>query len=227
MTVSRRRLLAGAAVAATAGAGCLDGTTGTGTGGGTPTAVPEEPRVDEPPYEIERPPADSDDWDDLYLCANAASGTGLAFQEVPAPPADLLLSTHDHHEGDAYAVRALTRADEVRAVFDREGGTDSPDEPLDEIDFERYLLLVVEDGYGSGSVTHHWQRAASTEHGLHLHGCHRRPFERTDDITSRHSVLKVERPERLELARVSLTVARDRRVHFNSTEGVVTVDRDR
>lgn len=227
MPLSRRGVLAGAAVAATSHGGCLDGggSTGTGTGGGSPTAVPEDPRVDEPPYEIATPPSAREDWNELYLCEHMPAASDLEFRTLEPHRPDPLLSTHDPSDGDAYAVRALTSADEVRTVFDVDEGGDDPDGSLAGIDFAESLVLVVEDGYGSGSIVHHWARVESTENGLHLHGCHRLPFERTDDLTTRHSVLTVERPDAFAVAGVSLTVAEDRRVHFNSTEGVVTVDR--
>lgn len=227
MTTSRRRFLAGAALAATATSGCLDrgDASGTAAHSATPTAVTENPRVDEPPYDIETPPSDRDAWNELYLCANMPSDSDLTFDEPESRRPDPLLSTHDTEDGDAYAVRALTSADEVRAVFGDDDGGDDPDGGLEALDFSEYLVLVVEDGYGSGSISHHWTRADATEGGLHLHGCHRLPYERTDDLTARHSVLTVARPDEFAIARVSLTVGADRRVTFNSTEGVVTVDR--
>lgn len=235
MTLDRRRFLAGTALATAASAGCLQADdsggseSGNGNGGTEPTsAIPEDPRVDEPPYEIEEQPADREAWNELNLCANMSSESDLEFQPVSAPRADLLLSTADAAD-EAYAVRALTSADEVRAVFDLESGDsdtgsgEDPQDPIDEIDFAENILLVVESGFGSGSVAHHWKRAERTDRGLRLHGCQTTPYERTDDITSRHSVVRVERPENVEIARVSLTVDEDRRVHFNSTEDVVSV----
>ncbi|ELY81497.1 hypothetical protein [Natrinema pallidum] len=236
MTCNRRRFLAGTALATVASAGCLqaDDQTETGDGNGNddgdadsePTsAVPEDPRVDEPPYEIESQPTEPEEWNQLYLCANMPGDSDLEFQTVSAPRADLLLRTADT-EDEAYAVRALTSAAEVREVFELgDGGSDEgPEEPIDAIDFEETVLLVVESGFGSGSVTHHWKRAEATDRGVHLHGCQTTPFKQTSDLTARHSVVRVERPETFELARVSLTVGAERRVHFNATEGVVTVD---
>lgn len=229
-------LLSGAALGATLSAGCFGVDDGSDEEPTEPTeAIPEEPRVDEPPYEVETQPDDRDEYDPLYLCANMPDASERSVQMVPGPRADLLLSTHDPDSGeDAYAVRALTSADEVREVFDLGGsdddgqneGDESVEEPLDAVDFERYVLVVVEDGYGSGSVTHHFERAEETDRGFRLHGCLRIPYERTDDLSTRHSVVKVERPEDFEFARVSLTVDADRRVHVNSTEGVVTVEPD-
>ncbi|SEP86970.1 hypothetical protein [Natrinema salaciae] len=240
MTIDRRRFLAGAAVAAATSAGCLQADDGSGSGngngnGGTEptTAVPEAPRVDEPPYEIPEQPTDAEEWNQLVLCENMSGDSDLEFQQVSAPRADLLLPTADSGN-EVYAVRALTSAAEVREVFELDGdggdgggGDDTdgePEEPIDAIDFEENLLLVVESGYGSGSITHHWKRAETTDRGLRLHGCHTEPYERTDDFTSHHSVVRVERPDDFEIASVSLTVGPDRRVHFNSAEDVVSVE---
>ncbi|WP_222918885.1 hypothetical protein [Natrinema sp. SYSU A 869] len=239
MTINRRRLLAGTALATVASAGCLqaDDESGTGNGNGNgngngdsepTTAVPEDPRVDEPPYEIEEQPNDPDEWNQLYLCENMSGDSDLEFQPVSAPRADLLLSSADF-ENEAYAVRALTSADEVREVFELgddggDGSGEEPEEPIDEIDFAENILLVVESGYGSGSIAHHWKRAETTDRGVRLHGCHMIPYERTDDLTARHSVVRVERPENVEIAHVSLTVDAERRVHYNSSEDVVAVN---
>lgn len=232
MALDRRRFLTGVVLTTVASAGCLlaedeDGS-GDGDGDGSTeptTAVPEDPRVDEPPYEIEAQPNDRDEWNQLFLCGNMPGDTDLEFQPMSAPRPELLLSTSSH-EGNAYAVRVLTSAAEVREVFelggDQIGG--EPEEPIDEIDFEETVLVVVESGYGSGSVAHHWKRVESTDRGFRLYGCHTNPYEQTADLTSRYSVVRVERPESLEVVRVSLTVDRERRVHFNSTEDVVTVD---
>lgn len=238
MEITRRHVLGGTVLATVSWAGCLQGEAGTENDGGEPTtAVPEEPRVDEPPYEIETPPDNEEEWNPLYLCENMPAEPNLEFQMISAPRlTDPLLSTGDH-DGNEYAVRALTSAEEVRQVFDVEssnstGNTTSNDsdssgeseEPIDAIDFENYVVLAVESGYGSGAITHHWKHVETTDRGFRLHGCHRVPYVQTADVTSRHSVLKVEKPESFEFPRVSLTVAEDRRVHFNSTEEVVSVD---
>ena len=228
MTIPRRTFLAGSALATVASAGCLqntDRTDGNGNGAGEPTtAVTEDPRVDEPPYEVERPPSDRGAWDALYLCENVPSTGDLSFERLAARRPELLVSTHEPDGGSVYAVRALTGVEAVRQAFDTNEGGDDPDGPVDQVDFERFLVLVVEDAYGSGSITQHWTRVETTDRGLHLHGCHRQPYEQTDDLAPRHSVLRIERPDDFEFTRVSLTVDVDRRVHFNSTEGVVRVD---
>lgn len=244
MAMERREFAIGALLTATAMAGCVEGAAenenggdenggdGNGDEGGADeptTAIPEEPRVDEPPYEIEEQPDDGDEWNPLFLCEHVSAASELEFRMVSAPElTDPLLSVGDH-DGAEYAVRVLTGAAEVREVFDV-GGTggdgDEPAEPIDAIDFESYVVLVIESGYGSSSITHHWKRAESTDRGVRLHGCYRKPYVRTADVSPRHSVVRVERPDEFEVASVSLTVGEERRVHFNSTEGVVSVDHD-
>lgn len=230
MRPTRRRFLYGCVLATATLGGCTRGTSpgSTDDGGGTATAVPEEPRTDEPPYPVADQPRDEAEWNELYLCENMPDDTDLGFDEAPAPRLSDPLLSGPHDGREEYAVRALTSAREVREVFDLDGdgNGESPEEPIDRIDFDSSVLLVVESGYGSGSIRHHWQRAEATDRGLRLHGCHVVPYVRTDDITARHSVVAVDRPPEFELARVSLTVDAGRRVQFNSTEGVVAVSPD-
>lgn len=236
MKMNRRQLLGGAILAAATLPGCLQGGEADAENGGDEptTAIPEEPRVDEPPYEVEEQPDDQEAWNELYLCENMPAATDLEFKMVSAPRlTDPLLSATDgDNSGNEYAVRALTSAAEVREVFDvgsddgGGSGDEEAEEPIDAIDFDAHVLLVVEDGYGSGSIAHHWKRVEATDRGLRLHGCHMVPYLRTADVTARHSVVKVERPNDFQFPRVSLTVSKERRVHFNATEGVVSVDPD-
>lgn len=128
-------------------------------------------------------------------------------------------------DGDAYRVQLLTTATERDEVLDVDDSTDEARQRLRDVDFETELLVVIESGYGSGSVDHHWVRLEDADGVVHLHGCYTQPYIQTDDITSRSSVVVVDRPAGgLEFARISLTVGADRRVHANSTEGVVTVE---
>lgn len=110
-------------------------------------------------------------------------------------------------------------------LLDIEAIDDDLRERLEAVDFEDSLLAVLETGYGSSSVGHHWARVEAGEKALHLHGYYMDPWGRDGDVSTTVSVLEVERPsEEVAFARVSLTVEQDLRVHFNSTEGVVTVD---
>lgn len=69
-----------------------------------------------------------------------------------------------------------------------------------------------------------WTRVERLDDGVHLHGYYTAPYARTTDLTNRRSVLVVERPGDLERATVSLTTDENRQVHFDSTEGVVSLD---
>lgn len=254
MQRTRRRFLSAGVLAAAVTAGCLDGSDGNGNGGGgggdgggglDPTsAVIEQPRIDRPPYTIVAQTDDEADWNELYLCENMPNVTYLEVEPVSAPELAAPLLPSENQRGEEYAVRALTSEEAVQEVFETgEGGSDgggsgddgsSDDgdtddgsgEPLAETDFEEHVLLVVESGYVSGSLSHHWKRVRTIEGGLWLQGCYRVPYVRSDDETARHSVVRVERPEDFELARVSLTINEDERVHVNSTEGVVAIERD-
>jgi len=127
---------------------------------------------------------------------------------------------------DSYAVELVADEADIEDVLDTESIDDDEAERLRAVDFDESAVVVVESGFGSGSIRHRWGRAEGDGATLRLHGYYRKPFIQTDDITTRASVLEVERPaDGLDHARVSLTVAEDRRVHFNSTEGAVTVDR--
>lgn len=106
------------------------------------------------------------------------------------------------------------------------GAGGASETPIAETDFSENVLVVVESGYVSGSMAHHWERVRTSERGFRVQGCYVVPHERTDDATTQHSVVRVERPDDFEFARVSLTTGVDERVHFNSTEGVVSVERD-
>ncbi|MFC4541666.1 hypothetical protein ACFO5R_06975 [Halosolutus amylolyticus] len=242
---------------ATVGAGCLDETSDPGSGsddepsdgdgtddgadddgaGGDDEdgeAIDEEPRVDEPPHAIERPDVDDEDdpweaWDDHYLGAEMATEPTVEFDTLSgvrlAAPA-LRYGEIEHGES-AYAVRLVDTEDELGETIDLEASDDDSRTTLDGVDFDDRVVIVVESGFGSGSVDQRWARIEAVDDGLHLHGYYTQPYEQTDDIASYHSVLVADRPDETDpiaLARASLTVSEDRRVHVNSTEGLVTVE---
>lgn len=188
--------------------------------------IPEEPRVDEPPYEITEPePPDSwdDDWNDHYLGEEMPMEPSLEFDVLSGGGlAESALSIDDETDGQ-YVVHLLESEDERDERFDFERIDDTDRERMLNVDFDDQLLVVVESGFGSGSVDHRWNRVEDVEDGIHLHGYYTEPFERTADYTTRVSTLLVERPaDDVGLARVSLTVDAETRVHVNSTEGAVT-----
>ena len=196
----------------------------------TEAVVEEEPRVDEPPHEIEAPdvPADADyeeaseAWDEEYLGEGIETEPSLSFEEVRGVRVHEPLDELDGD--DQYRVLLVGDREELEAAVDLEAMDESPREEVEAVDFETSIVVLVDSGYGSGSVRHRWVRAEEVDEGVHLHGYYTVPYERTDDLTSRRSTLLIDRPESPDLARVSLTVSEDRRVHFNSTEGVVTVE---
>ncbi|MCU4752017.1 hypothetical protein OB919_08475 [Halobacteria archaeon AArc-curdl1] len=190
--------------------------------------ISEVPRVDEPPYEIERPeppddPADEDAWNDHYLGESMPEEPSLPFEHLSSVPIDDRTLSRMEAENGQYAARLIENEAERDRVFDLEAMDRGSRDRLDRIDFDQSCLVVVESGFGSGSVNHVWRRVEAVPDGVHLHGYYTDPNLRTSDHTSRHSVVIVDRPDiDLELARVSLTVGTDRRVHFNSTEGPVS-----
>lgn len=202
------------------------------------TVVEEDPRVDEPPYEIERPPEpespeEEDQWDDEYLGEHMPTEPSLEFDVLDgvALTESTLRRAADEefpqeHDDPAYALRLVESEAALEAAIDLDGTASDPRETLEAVDFAEFVVVVVESGWGSSSIGHRWARveheAASA--AIHLHGYYTDPLLGTTDYTTRHSVLIVERPDDLALARVSLTVSEDRRVHVNSTEGVVSLD---
>lgn len=234
----RRHLIAGVSLALLPPvAGCIDGG-GSATedgasdddGGsqqddGAPAEpMPEEPRVDEPPYDIDPPEIDGgtpDDWNDRYLCENMPDEPSLSVERVSGarlrePPFDL-----EEGENPSFRVDLARNRDALEAIVDPES---IPGTALETVDFDTQAVVVVNSGFGSGSVEHVWKRVEPVENGVHLHGCYTRPLAGTDDYTWRTSILVVERPDTLRLARASLTISETERVHVNSTEGTVSPD---
>jgi hypothetical protein len=212
----RRRFLTTAGLVGTLTvAGCVsngdDGNTGAGT-------APDE-RVDAPPHGPERPP--EDDWNPDWLGAGMATDPTLPFEAVDVPLADQQLNTGSPPSDSEYAVSLLTSTSELESTVEM---AEAPDR-LGSVDFGEELVVVVESGYGSSSVDHVWQRVETVERGIHLNGYRTDPRSGTTDYTARHSVLVVETTvDEDDRAHISLTVSGDKRVNFDSSEGVVTVD---
>lgn len=231
-------------------AGCSDLDLGTGgsdpgetatpipaaTRTGTPTdtatteppadVVQEDSRMDQPPHDPERPERSEsgsheerrEAWDEAYLGEGMATDSTLEYDPIRFSFEDVLDPGHRY---DEYRVRLAGSAEAARRVFD------APSDRIEWFDFDERLLVVVESGYGSGSVEHRWARAEPFERGVHLHGYYTDPLAQTDDLVTRVSKLGVERPDGpVEFVRVSLTVGVGARVNFNSTEGVVVPAED-
>ncbi|ELY40991.1 hypothetical protein [Natronorubrum tibetense] len=207
-------------------------------------AIEEDPRVTEPSHGIERPdpPEDPDDpddpddpfdpedndWNEEYLGDQMATEPSLEFERLLTPAVTIrntVFSTDAKPSGEVYRVRLIGDEDEYESVFDDADADDETRDRLRAVDFDESVLVLVESGFGSGSVDHRWARIENDDGIAQLHGYYTDPYVRTADLTSRHSVLEVERPsDGLEFARVSLTVGENRRIHFNSTEGIVTLE---
>ncbi|AGB30360.1 hypothetical protein C488_04667 [Natrinema pellirubrum DSM 15624] len=184
------------------------------------------PRVDEPPYEIIDPGCGPDGGrEPLWLCEAMPTAPSLSFEQVSTTGAvrrDEGLTGHHDDSGSQFYAALLTDTDGLERVRRREGS--AVDELLAGTDPASEAVLVVQTGWGSGTVRPHLKRVETTRNGVHAFGCHRLPCERTDDITARTVLARFDRPASLESAHATLTVDADRRVTVAAGEGVVTVD---
>lgn len=175
--------------------------------------------VDTPPHNPtapERPdPGDAKDWDEEWLGDGMATHPSLALEREHIRPAKSNLSLTE--STGSYAVTLIDSQSKFESWVDAA-------EELD-VSFDESVLIHVESGWGSGSINHRWARVEAENGDLHLHGYYTDPLVQTDDYTSRHSVLVVEKPaEQVDSATVSLTVDADTRVTFNSGQGPVDID---
>jgi hypothetical protein len=174
-------------------------------------------RVDEPPHSPEQPARDN--WDEHWLGDGMATEPSLPFETVAAQLSSTQLQGYTTGEAE-FAATVVGSPEALESVID----TETAPEQLETVDFSQETVVVVEDGYGSSSVGHSWQRVESTDNGIHLHGYRTDPQVQTTDFTSRHSVLVVEIPaDEVDRAGVSLTIGENERVNFDSSEGVVAV----
>lgn len=216
-----------------------DGSTVPGTdtddGADTPSGgggLPEDlDRVDAPPYDVEAIECQIGDdgegnRDPLYLCSNMPAEPSLAFEQVStrgnALREGLTGRPDDYRDHRLYAA-LLTEETDVERV---DPDSDEPHELVAGTDFDTHAVLVVQTGWGSGSIRPHLKRVAATDTGVHAFGCYRRPCVWTDDLTVRSTVARFERPETLAAGVVSLTVDPSTRFNVAAGEGVVTVEDD-
>jgi hypothetical protein len=244
--------LAGVSVA-TLAAGCLDDTGSAGGSSGTPTdgsaGTPTEPaetptdgaetptgpatdgglpadleRVDEPPYRITVPDCGDDtDRDPLYLCANMPSEPSLSFTQEAARGSvleDSGLELGDESGNEMFATLLTGASDTDRLAEDASGGAA---QLVEATDFDSHAVLIVETGWGSGSVVPHVKRVETTDDGVHAFGCHSAPCIVTSDYISRTVAVRFERPGTVETGVASLTVAADERWNVAAGEGAVTI----
>lgn len=208
--------LAGLSIA-TAAAGCLDGAEREFAGG-----LPDDlDRVDRPPQTIEAgecSPPDSE-RDPLYLCENIPAEGSLSFTQKTMRGnvlSDAGLELSENDDDQMFATLLTETADRGRVSTE-------PARLIQETDFESHAVLVVQTGWGSGSVYPHLKRIEETDDGIHAVGCHTDPCIQTDDITSRTTAVRFERPGELTAGVVSLTVSPEARWNVAVGEGVVTI----
>lgn len=183
-------------------------------------------RVDEPPYDITQPdcgdPASEDGGrDPLYLCSNMATEPSLAFTQAHSRGNILAgggLTINENSTEDQCYATVLADADRLA-----EDDESEPAQLVRETDFDSHAVLVVQTGWGSGSVYPHVERVESTAAGVHAFGCHSDPCVYTDDLTMRTTAVRFERPAELTTGVVSLTVAPEERWNVAAGEGVVTI----
>ncbi|MDS0220534.1 hypothetical protein NDI54_04115 [Haloarcula sp. S1AR25-5A] len=197
----------------------------------TPDGLPDDlDRVDTPPYEIEDSECTVDDSgegdrDPLYLCANMPSEPSLSFEQVSTRGtllADEGLEFAEDNTDDQLYATLLTSDDDIERFEDDSG--DAYDLVAD-TDFERHAVLIVQTGWGSGSIIPHLKRIEETATGIHAFGCYTQPCVYTDDFTARSTVARFERPDTLDNSVVSLTVDPSTRYNVATGEDVVTIDR--
>ena len=231
MQHTRRDVLGFAGVSLSAlAAGCLRGPGGTGTPTANATATPattaplpaDLARVDEPPYEIDQSECgDDDERDPLSLCANMAAEPSLSFEQAAGRGnilAESGLQLRAEHANREMYVTLLTGPDRLRS-----DATGDPAQLVRETDFDSHAVVVVQTGWGSGSVYPSLKRIETTVTGVHAFGCHTAPCAQTMDLAMRTAAVRFERPDTLDSAVVSLTVERDERWNVAASEGVVTI----
>jgi hypothetical protein len=202
--------------------------TQTETDGTEPTqteTTSRDPHVDEPPYEIVEPDCGDGSRDPLWLCVNMPADPSLAFEQE-STRRSVLVDEGLSYDGDTIAPQFyatfLTDESDLERV-DRDNGG-QPAELAAGTDFATAAVLVVQTGWGSGTVTPHLKRIEETEDGIHAYGCYYQPCGGTSDFTTRTVVARFERPETLSAGEVSLTIDVDTRVTFDTGEGVVTIE---
>jgi hypothetical protein len=211
-----------------------DGATETATDDETPTDTPDElpddlDRVDTPPYDIEDIECNIDDSgegdrDPLYLCANMPAEPSLSFEQASTRGtlfADEGLEFADGNTDDQLYATLLTEAEDIERF---ENDSSNAYSLAADTDFGTHAVLVVQTGWGSGSIVPHLKRIEETEGGVHAFGCYTQPCVYTSDFTARSTVARFERPAALDSAVVSLTVDLSMRYNVATGEGVVTID---
>jgi len=186
-------------------------------------------RVETPPYEVEAVECNIDDSgegdrDPLYLCANMPAEPSLSFEQESTRGtlfAGEGLARAPDDDGDQLYATLLTEAEDIEQF---ENDSSDAYSLAADTDFGSHAVLVVQTGWGSGSIVPHLKRIEETADGVHAFGCYTQPCMYTSDFTARSTVVRFERPDALDSGVVSLTVDPSTRYNLTTGEGVVTID---
>ena len=189
------------------------------------------PRIDTPPQDIESQDEDTDpdSWNEENLGECMATEPTVAFDqrtEGPALASDVGVAPRvEQGKGGLGWVTLIETADAGDEIF-AQHLVDQPGWYA--VDFADSVLVVIQTGPPTtAEVTLQWARVEPVETGVHIHGYHttHSPHAGPTGASLQTSVLEMERhTEEMRVARVSLTISEMKRVHFDSTEGIVNFD---
>lgn len=183
------------------------------------------PRLEAPEDRIETPDCGPDGRrDPTWLCAHLSRYPSVSFEQTTSTGP--LLADEGLQFGEEVAplqlyATLLTDADDLERLHPDAGGPAV--DLLRRLDPGSQVGLLVQTGWGSGSVTPHLTRIGPADGGFHAAGCYRRPCAGTDDITVRTLAARFERPDEPAQGRVSLVVDPSTVVTVGVDEGVVSV----
>lgn len=183
------------------------------------------PRLEAPEDRIETPDCGPDGRrDPTWLCAHLSRYPSVSFEQ--ATSTGPLLADGGLQFGEEVAplqlyATLLGEADDLDRLDPDAGGPAI--DLLRRVDPGSEVGLLVQTGWGSGTVTPHLTRIGPSDGGFHAAGCYRRPCGGTDDITVRTLAARFERPDEPAEGRVSLVVDPSTVVTVGVDEGVVSV----
>ncbi|WP_139169333.1 hypothetical protein [Natronobacterium texcoconense] len=198
-------------------------------------------RVDIPPHDIVRQPGKDERkaWNSDYLGEHIETEPSVSFESLPVTKDAIRIPELQQGSNHTYFVEILETEEELAEVvalelLPNELPAEVPEQCRErfdglrdryrKIDFDDTVLVFVASGRGSSSIEQRWARVEAANDGLHLHGYYSQPEIVTSDGTFWASLLAIDRTGiENQGARVSLTVDECNRVHFESTEGFVTL----
>ena len=184
---------------------------------GEPINIDVLPGVDDPPHDIEDLDweEDEDEWDNYYLGRCMDEEPSLAF-EVIRRTGTVNEDARLPYDDPLYWVQFVTTEEEFSDLWD-----DPPDE-IDAVEFDKSIVVLVQDGWGSNSSNHEWVRIEESDDGIHLYGYVHEPVVHDSDYALRRTAVIVDIGDiEVERVIVSQTRSRDRRIHYTSDDGVV------